>query len=517
MASKTLFQTYRGSLLPQSDTVNSEGAPAYAFDARHALAQLAATGCLASTFYADGARQLDVARELASQVDAGFLARTAVYARQRGAMKDMPVLLLALLASRDVRWLKAAFPRVIDNGKMLRTFVQVMRSGATGRKSLGSAPKRLVQDWLNAADEKRLVDACVGAAPSLADVVRMVHPKPVDAQHAAFYGWLIGKPYAVDALPPRLLDFEHYKRDRTRELPDVPFQMLTALPLDSSAWATIARQAGYQMVRMNLNSFARHGVFDVPGMTDVIVEKLTDGDVIRRARVQPYQLMTAYASASFRVPEAVKEALQVALDLALEHVGAFEGRVAVCPDVSGSMQSALTGRRRGATSVVRCVDVAALVSAAILRRNRDAVVLPFERDVVKLALNPRDSVTTNAAKLAKVGGGGTNCSAPISELLRTKTRVSLVVLVSDNESWVDAAGAGPTATMRAWTAYRAFNPSARLVCIDLAPNTTTQAVDRQDVLNVGGFSDAVFDVVGRFAKGETGAGRWVEEIDSMEV
>jgi hypothetical protein len=37
--------------------------------------------------------------------------------------------------------------------------------------------------------------------------------------------------------------------------------------------------------------------------------------------------------------------------------------------------------------------------------------------------------------------------------------------------------------------------SPKFVCIDLQPYGTTQAPDRSDILNVGGFSDAVFSVV----------------------
>jgi 60 kDa SS-A/Ro ribonucleoprotein len=503
--------------LPPADTVNSERAPAYAFEPKHALAQLAATGCLSNTFYADDARQLQAVQELAKQVDAGFLARTAVYARTRGAMKDMPALLLAVLATRDVARLKAAFPRVVDNGRMLRNFVQIVRSGAVGRKSLGSAPKHLVQAWLNTASERKLIDASVGADPSLADVVRMVHPKPTDPSRAAFFGWLLGKPYAFDALPASLQAFELYKRDRSRPLPEVPFQMLTALGLGPAEWAAVARHGGWQMVRMNLNTFLRHGVFERQGMAECVAAKLRDPAAIRGARVLPYQLMVAYASASPQLPPVVREALQDALEVALGNVAAYPGRVAVCPDVSGSIRSAVTGHRKGATSVVRCVDVAALVAAAIVRANRDAIVLPFEQGVVPLALNPRDSVLTNAAKLAAVGGGGTNCSAPLEELLRSGAQVDLVVLVSDNESWVDARRFGPTATMHAWARVRARNPAAKLVCIDLQPNRTTQALERPDVLNVGGFSDAVFDVVARFASGGPGAGHWVEEIERTEV
>ena len=37
--------------------------------------------------------------------------------------------------------------------------------------------------------------------------------------------------------------------------------MLTALPLGKSDWIEIARNAPWQATRMNLNTFARHGVF----------------------------------------------------------------------------------------------------------------------------------------------------------------------------------------------------------------------------------------------------------------
>ena len=57
-------------------------------------------------------------------------------------MKDMPALLTAVVAARDVRLFDRVFDRVIDTPRMLRTFVQIIRSGATGRRSFGTAPRR---------------------------------------------------------------------------------------------------------------------------------------------------------------------------------------------------------------------------------------------------------------------------------------------------------------------------------------------------------------------------------------
>ena len=45
MANKMLFQTIFGGLIPATDAINFEGAPAYALSPKHALAQYAATGC----------------------------------------------------------------------------------------------------------------------------------------------------------------------------------------------------------------------------------------------------------------------------------------------------------------------------------------------------------------------------------------------------------------------------------------------------------------------------------------
>jgi 60 kDa SS-A/Ro ribonucleoprotein len=518
MANKTLFKSLVGKLIPAANARNEHHAPAYALTPKQALAQYAATGCLGATFYASAGEQLAKVLELCELVEAEFVAKTAVYARRRGLMKDMPALLLAVLAAKDVRLLAQVFPRVVDNGKMLRNFVQIVRSGVAGRKSFGTAPKRLVREWLEARATEAVFRANVGQAPSFADIVRMVHPKPHDAEREALYGYLVGRRVDSARLPALVREFEAFKAGDRAHVPDVPFQMLTALDLGTAEWTAIARRAPWQMTRMNLNTFARHGVFAQPGLTELIAERLADPEQVRKARVFPYQLMVAHASAGEGVPASVREALQDALEVALENVPRVEGKVFICPDVSGSMQTPVTGYRKGSTTAVRCVDVAALVAAAVVRRNPTAEVLPFEHDVVKgLYLNPRDSVLTNARKLAAVGGGGTNCSAPLRLLNQHKTAADLILYVSDYESWVDAKAGRGTETMREWARFKQRNPHARMVCVDVQPNQTVQAAESADVLNVGGFSDQVFEVVADFAAGRLNADHWVGVIEQIAL
>ena len=517
MANTTLFQSVK-TRLTAADTRNEAGGIAYTLTPKQQLAQLAATGCLNSTYYADAQDQLEQVLALAENLDAEFIAKTAVYARQKGFMKDMPALLLAVLAQKDVNMLARVFDQVANNGKMLRNFAQIIRSGAVGRKSFGNRPKKLMQTWLLTATEKQLLNAAVGNSPSLADVVKMVHPKPREAWRAAWFAWLIGKPYDREALPPITRAFEDYKQSRQGALPDVPFQMLTALELNSSDWAQIARNGSWQQVRQNLNTFLRHDVFAKSKNIKMVAEKLRDQTAIARARVLPYQLLTAYQAASEQMPFEIREALQDAMETAVQNVPAIRGKVVVCPDVSGSMHSPATGHRGSATSKTRCIDIAALVSAAMLRTNPQARVIPFEQITVNVQLNPRDSIMTNAQKLANIGGGGTACSAPLAMLNREKADVDLVVIVSDNESWADRRQwGGKTGLMKEWDILKQRCPEAKLVCLDIQPYTTAQAQNRHDILNIGGFSDQVFTLIGSFAEQGMGADFWVEEIEKTEL
>lgn len=528
MANKTLFKSIVGKLLPRADATNEAGGLAYRFDPKHALAQYAATGCLNSTFYAAGDVQLVKVLELAEQVEPEFITKVALYARREGFMKDLPALLTAVLSVRSPGLMAEVFDRVIDSPKMLRNFVQIMRSGVVGRKSLGSLPKRMVRQWIEQRTDGQLFNGSVGRDPSLADIIKMVHPKPTTASREALFGYLIGREVNESALPQVVQQFEAYKQAKDRralETPGVPFQMLTALGLAPWEWKAIARHAPWQMTRMNLNTFLRHGVFEDSEMVRIIADRLRNMELIGQARVFPYQLMAAYVNASGDLPDEIREALQDAMEIALDHVPAVDGKVYVFPDVSGSMHSPATGYRKGSSSKVRCIDVAALVAAAMLRKNPGAEVIPFESRAVtpeEIRLNPRDSVMTNAQKLASLPCGGTNCSAPLKYLNTQKAKGDLIIYVSDNESWMDSPhyghwGGGATQTMKQWSTFKKRNPGAKMVCIDIQPYDTTQVTERDDITHVAGFSDQVFKLIAAVNRSETQAGYWTKQIEAQRL
>lgn len=530
MANSNLFQSAprTGNALA-ADTVNNAGGVAYAMPPKHALAQLVATGTFNDTVYTKAEDQLKLFLNLSTDVDSLYLAKLAVYGRQRAFMKDTPAMLAAILAARktpeSLSLLKLIFPTVIDNPKQVRNFVQILRSGVTGRKSLGTAVKKLIGASI-LRNPKRTFTGGLGDKPTMADVIKLARPKPENDEQRAFLGYMIDKAHDVSALPSIVKDYEAFKSYKLKggeavSVPDVDFRMLATFPLTSEEWAAIAEKGGFHMVRMNLNTFERHGVFKDPKVTAVIAAKLRDREAILKAKVFPYQILIAYLTAT-TVPVEIREALQDAMEIATENVPALTGSVYVFPDISGSMDMAVTGSRGEATSAVTCKMTAALISSAILRTSRQAKVIPFSDRLNIVDMNPRDSVMTNTSFLNSLPNGGTACSLPLQYLNDQGIKPDVMIYVSDYESWLDSSRNNDAPRMATqWARMKARNPNAKLICINLAPGCTLQVSSDKNVLNIGGFSDLVFDEIARFINGTTAdvedVASWVQAIEATTL
>ncbi|MDP1560113.1 MAG: TROVE domain-containing protein [Pirellulaceae bacterium] len=550
MANKSLFASLLGRL-PKANAVNEAGGRAFQLEPKHALAQLASTGTFGNAFYSTAETQFDEVLKLIDEVDDNqYLAKQALYAREKAFMKDMPAALLVALSVRDTELMHRVFDRVVDNGRVLRTVFQMIRSGqfqnkaGKGRVGLSSSVQRAFQRWLNTASVGKLLSASIGNDPSLRDILRMARPTPKDNARRALFGWLTDKevekwaPATEADLPAEVQSLNAYRNSESDEaqaliageLDNVRWDLLSDAAKGPKVWAALARKMGPQALRMNLNTLLRHGVFNVisdngDNLSADVADRIADESKIRRSKQFPYQYFAAYLNAEDDVPQKIKTALHKAAEIACGNVAELPGPVVIGLDTSGSMSCAVMGNRgRGATSKMRCIDVAALFAAAILRRNPDSVVIPFDTLAYDAKIDPNDSILSIAERLATYGGGGTNCSLPLVAANQNyaNRKFAGIVLVSDNESWVGTGRNGSTGVMTAWEVFVANqrklagkDANPKLINIDLQPYQTVQACERADIMNIGGFSDAVFNVISAFLADNNQ--RFVAEVEAIEL
>lgn len=544
MANKKLFQKPMRHE-PDVDTVNEAGGTAYKAPDKLALAQLASTGTFEDTFYSTAEKQVNHMLDLCEKVEPEFLAKLAVYAKQVGKMKDMPVYVLTYLlakAKKDesyVPFAEAAFRLVAKTGRDIRNLTLFMRSGIVlGNKSLGSRTQRLISEVLNSASDRQIINWSVGNDPSLADVIKLARPNPNKVSPAVSFGkerrglysWVIGKDIKGDtmATPKLLAELLAFQKDPANApVPPVEFRLLTGMELPQHVWKEIAGNASYMQTRMNLATFHRQGVFTDAEVTRKVCDRLRNPEYIKASGVFPFQQWVA--ANKLRTisgfPTKVADAMEDAVDISMDNIPALSGNIVVAVDVSGSMSSPVTGYRSGGrrSSTVRCVDAAALVAAGIKRKNPDTKVIAFDTSAAEVKQSHRDSVVTLANQLASLCGGGTNCGAALQMVNIMVKRgdwenPDLVIMVSDNESWsMHSYYGNKTPAMAEWHQIYAKNKNAKFVCLDITPYTSRQVTDSPGRVTVGGFSDEMFQTFKDIQDGVDGRSLWLDKIEAIQL
>jgi 60 kDa SS-A/Ro ribonucleoprotein len=523
---KNIFNTQLNNVLP-ADTVNDAGGVAYNMSSAAALAQYAVTGTFNTTYYVNDKQHLQRVQKLAQECSSEFLAKLAVYARQEAKMKDMPAYLLAVLAARNEhKLLRKIFDRVCDNSKMLFGFVSIIRSGVTGRRSFGTAIKKMIQSWLTQQHNWSLYLSSVGHSnPSMADVIKMVHPKPTNEYQAAMFSYILGKECDISKLPLAVRQLIVCNGNFEGDIPDVPFRVLTNYDLSKVHWQRIATRMPWNTLRQSLVLLGRRGVFDSQDTVEKIAQRLSNKNEVLQNNVFPFELLATWKATKDCIPIEITNALYDAMDIATHKAPQFNGKTLVAIDTSGSMQWASLTGASNKPSIISVVEAAALIACSILRKNKTTKLIGFDCAqafncytsngiYVMDDIRAHDSVFTNMSKMY-FNGGGTDCSLPFKYLLSENLRVDNIIVLSDNQSWSGTYGPG-SASCNAWTQYKKSNPKTRLMCVDLTPNQTTQVPDNKDVINIGGWSDSMYGVMSQFFNEHTVV-NFVQTINNTEI
>lgn len=522
----------------QVTTKNRAGGNAFALDTYTKLAQLAVTGMVNNFARASSTPKEEREKEfksltnqlitLAKLCDTEYVAKVAVYAKECGLVLDAPVILVAHLSTRkELEYFYTAFKAVVNNVGQLRKFVKIIRSGYVGRKSLGSAPKKAIQHFFNRMDSNKLFWQAQGTSPSIGDVIKLSHPRPNTLEKDNLFAYFIDKEYELENLPNKVKNFENFKSGDTEVVPDVPFLRLTNLNLTLDQWENVFRAMTWNQLRKSLATAARKGLFKRERFTRWVAAKLRDPEVVSRSKVMPMSILSTLSMVmtNTEIPEDVKAAITNALEISLSSAPVLTGKIAILVDTSGSMRMGVRAEDRYNSSPSRITyrNIAAIFASALLKANPSNVeVIPFDTQVhATVGISAEKSLVENATTLARFGGGGTNVAVGLQYLLKkakqTQEVPDLVYLISDNESWIDRSHTQyRTNTFAFWNELKKFNPEAKMVCHNIADGLTTQVPSRKDILNIGGWTDTVFELIDIFYNSKTPES-WVEMIQAINL
>lgn len=236
----------------------------------------------------------------------------------------------------------------------------------------------------------------------------------------------------------------------------------------------------HAMIR-NLGNLTASGLLSDARMVKLVTDKLTDGTILRRARVHPFAVLLAAliykggtgirGGKTWNPHAGVLAALEDAYDLAFASVTPTGKRMIVGIDISLSMSKPCVG------SPIPASMAAAAMAVTIARLEPNATVIQFDtRFQRRMTITKRTGITS----LMNVSGGGTNLAAPMEWAANEKIDTDAFVILTDDETW-----AGKIHPSQAFARYRRErNKAVKLVCCSMAASHAN-IVDGTDPLQFG--------------------------------
>ena len=499
---------------------NKEGFPSYKGDAITELVNVLMTGSTANTFYVRAESQIERFVEMFKEFpDPEFMAKAIVYAREKGYNREIPIAAAVALSTKDLNLFKRIVHRVCKNPKDWQKLIDISRSGVF-RKGLGRALKRELIKAIENADSYHAMKY----PKAMRDMINISRPR--ESTNPTVIRYIKGK----DVDDPRLAAVKELRHmddgavyRTVREL-RLPYEVVTGSvkKMTPKIWEALLYVAPYFNLLRNLRNFMKNGVFDNRDNLDYAVARLTDRESIRKAMIFPFRFIAAYRSledtynyvlasqdaTNIYIIEEIRDALIKAAEISLENVPDIPGKVAIATDVSGSMDSHLTGD----LSSIRAIDIAGIFTAILLKRcNTIPVILPFDSHVrlemAKKVLKDRnENILSIADNFHTIGG--TSLSAPVEYLLDNDIKVDTFIGITDDEEWV---GRRFIDALKEY--MQKINPEVRVYLVTLIPyGDYPTPTDMPNVHYIFGWSDTALRYI---TSGSIN--KQIEEIENIQL
>lgn len=420
---------------------------------------------------------------------------------------------------------QAAYASVTDicrTGTMLFNFMSYTRNFLGGN---GRGFRNAVGRWYNDRDVDALARqiAKYGQREGFShrDVLRLAHPKPVDAEHNELYSWVTGKGGTENAL---IRAAEQAKRSEDAnevisliEAHRLEREMINSAHLkNAKVWEALLPNLGLTAIIRNLGAMTAAGLITPNSAAEKqIAAKLGDVEQIRRSRIHPFNALVALrvyslgravrGELSWSPTRRIIDALDELFYTSFGNVEGSGKNTLLALDVSGSMCSPIMN------SVLSCRDGSAAMAMVVARTEPDYEVIGFTGGssvwgsrarnygpVTELQISPKQRLDDVIKTISGLPFGTTDCSLPFTWALENKRRFENFAVFTDNETY-----AGHIHPFEALKQYRnKTGLAARSVVVGMT-GTSFSIADPRDpgMLDVVGFDSAAPQLISDFWSG----------------
>jgi len=497
-----------------NETVNYEGAKAYTLTPEFELYTLAVTSLLSDTFYESSENIINRLRELIAKNKPEFVARLAIFAREKMHLRSMPMVLTVELAkyASGSNLIGNTIERVVQRADEITELLAYyqLANNRKGKKKLNRLSKQIQKGLaksFNKFDEYQFAKYNRQNVIKLRDALFLVHPKAKDEAQQVLFNKIVTDtletPYTweteLSALGQQKFEKIVYKKEALK-----------------AKWTELiqSKKIGYMALLRNLRNILDAKVDNIDIQT--VCEYLTNTKAVVNSKQLPFRYLSAYRelkNLGSLNAKTILMALENAALLSANNIKGFDDdtKVLVACDVSGSMYKPISPN-----SKILNFDIGLMMAMMLKTRCKNIITGMFGNSW-KIINVPQLNILANVDEFyLREGevGYSTNGYLVIQDLLDTDKMVDKVMIFTDCQLW----NSNPNSTKNIamlWKQYKTKVPTAKLYLFDLSGygNTPLNLDQDNDVYLIAGWSDKIFDTFDTIENGRN----ILDEINEIEI
>jgi 60 kDa SS-A/Ro ribonucleoprotein len=514
-----------GSPVPQSKPLpnqvpNSAGGFSFALDKWKRLDRFLILGSEGGSYYA-GERKLTEENakclaECLKEDGEETVARIQRISIDGRAPKNDPALFaLAYAAAKgDDATRAAAFDSLIHVAR-IGTHLFHFAAFANAMRGWGRGLRTAVGNWYKEQDaEGTLADQVTKYQQrdgwSHRDLLRLSHLKPNTRTLQSTVKWVV-KGELNKTAPERIaahLELQAATKPKQaakliRKYGLVRESVPTELLKSPEVWEALLDKMPMTAMIRNLGNLSKCGLLaPLSDASKLVVQRLGDEDILKKARIHPVQLLIAQKTYGagrgnkgkgewLPVPQVV-DALNEAFYASFLNIQPSGKRFYLGLDVSGSMSTGSVAGVDGFTPR----EASAAMSMVTARSEKEYYVAGFQDRLIKINISPYSRLDDICQTTARLSFGMTDCAQPMLDALQRNIKADVFVIYTDSET--NIGGIHPAKALEQYRQHTGI--PAKLIVVGMTANGFTIADPNDEgMLDIVGFDTAAPQVISQFA------------------